>query len=53
MTMFALTFYVGKWCGIKQVMDYMMIKYEETRQPKIISGHKIAGHRKPAPSPGR
>lgn len=28
-TMFAIFFYVGKWCGIKQVMDYIMKEVEK------------------------
>jgi hypothetical protein len=27
--MFALTVYVGKWCGIKQVMDFIMEEVEK------------------------
>jgi hypothetical protein len=27
--MFALTVYVGKWCGIKQVVDFIMEEVEK------------------------
>jgi hypothetical protein len=27
--MLVLTFYLGKWCGIKQVMDYIMKEVEK------------------------
>jgi hypothetical protein len=27
--MLAVTFYVGKWCGIKQVMDYITKEVEK------------------------
>jgi hypothetical protein len=27
--MLALTFYLGKWCGIKQVMDYITKEVEK------------------------
>jgi hypothetical protein len=27
--MLALTFYAGRWCGIKQVMDYIMKEVEK------------------------
>jgi hypothetical protein len=39
--MFALTFYLGKWCRIKQVMDYIMKKmndgYDATAKLRKLS----------------